>query len=92
MSSNEPDRMSAALRRNIEAMEKRRVREAAAATREERAIEAVTDFMGSMQFVYLNVALYVAWIVLNLSLVPGVPKFDPRSSGWPWRHPSKRCF
>ena len=51
MSSNDPDRMSAALRRNIEAMEERRVREAAAATREERAIEAVTDFMGSMPFV-----------------------------------------
>jgi uncharacterized membrane protein len=81
MSSSNPDRMSAALRRNIEAMEQRRLREAAAATRQERAVEAVTASMGSISFVYLHVAVYGVWIFLNLSVVPGVPKFDPTFVG-----------
>jgi uncharacterized membrane protein len=77
MSPSNPDRMSAALRRNIEAMEQRRLQEAATATRQERVVQAITAFMGSMSFVYLHFALYGAWILLNLGVVPGVPKFDP---------------
>ena len=30
-----------------------------------------------MRFVYLHLVLYATWIVLNLGVVPGVPKFDP---------------
>jgi len=30
-----------------------------------------------MVFVYLHLLLYGAWIVLNLGVIPGVPKFDP---------------
>ena len=30
-----------------------------------------------MAFVYLHLALYTAWIVVNLGIVPGFPKFDP---------------
>jgi uncharacterized membrane protein len=30
-----------------------------------------------MLFVYLHLALYGAWILVNLGVVPGVPKFDP---------------
>jgi uncharacterized membrane protein len=77
MSSGNPDRMSAALRRNIEAMEQRRSREAAAATRQERVVQGITSFMGSMSFVYLHLALYGGWILMNINLVPGVPKVDP---------------
>jgi uncharacterized membrane protein len=77
MPFGEPDRLSAALRRNIKAMEQRRARLAAAATRQERVVEAITAFMGSMPFVYLNLALYGAWILTNFGVVPGLPKFDP---------------
>ena len=30
-----------------------------------------------MLFVYLHLALYGAWILVNLGVVAGVPKFDP---------------
>lgn len=38
---------------------------------------AVTDFTGSMLFVYLHIAIYGAWIVFNLHWIPGVPAWDP---------------
>jgi uncharacterized membrane protein len=72
-----PESLSSALRRNIQALEDRRRQEAAAASAEARVAEAITRFTGSMQFVYVHLALYGAWIVVNLGIVPGVPKFDP---------------
>jgi uncharacterized membrane protein len=72
-----PDSLSTALKRNIEALEERRKQEAAAATREERIAEAITSFTGSMAFVYLHLALYGAWIVVNLGMIYGLPLFDP---------------
>ena len=36
----------------------------------------MTRFAGSMVFIYLHAAVYGAWIVANLGLVPGVPQFD----------------
>jgi len=77
LSPPQPENLSSALRRNIRALEERRKREAAAATREERIAQAITAFTGSMRFVYLHMALYGGWIVVNLGLVPGVPRFDP---------------
>jgi uncharacterized membrane protein len=72
-----PRNLSGALKRNIGALEERRRREAASATRQERLAQAITAFTGSMRFVYLHLALYGAWILLNLGVVPGVPRFDP---------------
>ncbi|MCW6508344.1 DUF1003 domain-containing protein [Lichenifustis flavocetrariae] len=72
-----PTSLSSSLKRNIEALAERRRQEAAGATRQERLAEAITAFTGSMQFVYLHLVLYSAWIFLNLGLVPGIPKFDP---------------
>jgi uncharacterized membrane protein len=72
-----PESLSSALRRNIEVLEERRRQEAAAAPMEARVAEVITRFTGSMRFVYLHLALYGAWIVVNLGIVPGVPKFDP---------------
>ena len=73
----QPKSLSSALKRNIEALEERRRQEAATATRQERLAEAITSFTGSMQFVYLHLALYAAWILINLGVLPGLPKFDP---------------
>jgi uncharacterized membrane protein len=72
-----PDSLSSALKRNIQALEDRRRQETAAATREERIAEVITRFTGSMRFVYLHLALYGAWILINLGVVPIVPRFDP---------------
>ena len=73
----EPRNLSTSLKRNIEALAERRRREAENATRQERLAEVITAFTGSMAFVYLHVALYTAWILVNVGLIPGMPKFDP---------------
>jgi uncharacterized membrane protein len=72
-----PDSLSSSLRRNIHALEERRQQEAARSTLEERISGRITAFTGSMWFVYIHLVIYGAWIVLNLGVVPGVPKFDP---------------
>ncbi|MCI0754606.1 DUF1003 domain-containing protein [Teichococcus vastitatis] len=72
-----PDRLSHSLRRNIKALEARRRQQAARATLQDRVADAITGFTGSMRFVYLHLALYTAWILVNLGVVPGVPRFDP---------------
>jgi uncharacterized membrane protein len=43
----------------------------------ERAGDAVAGFAGSLGFVAVHVVAIVAWILINLRLVPGVPAFDP---------------
>jgi uncharacterized membrane protein len=30
-----------------------------------------------MRFVYLHVVLFGVWLLVNLGVVPGVPRFDP---------------
>jgi uncharacterized membrane protein len=72
-----PGSLNSALRRNIQALEERRKREAEAAPLEARIAEAITRFTGSMRFVYVHLVLYGAWILVNLGVVPGVPEFDP---------------
>ena len=72
-----PEDLAGSLKRNIESLQERRRQEKAEATRQERLAEAITSFAGSMPFVYLHLAAYAAWILLNLGVVPGVPKFDP---------------
>lgn len=68
---------SDALKRNIEAMERRRSTEVKSASRQDRIASTVTDFTGSMIFVYLHLAIYGGWIIVNLGLVPHLPRFDP---------------
>lgn len=72
-----PQNMNSSLKRNIEALALRREQEAASATREQRIAQAITNFTGSMWFVYLHLGLYGAWVLLNLGVIPGVPRFDP---------------
>ena len=72
-----PESLNTSLTRNIRALEDRRKQEAAVATREERIAEAITGFTGSMRFVYLHLALYGGWILANLGIIPGVPRWDP---------------
>ncbi|QIK79540.1 DUF1003 domain-containing protein [Sphingomonas piscis] len=72
----EPDSLNSSLRRNIEALRRRREHEEANATLEERVAQAITRFTGSMRFVYVHAALYGFWIIANLGLV-GIKPWDP---------------
>jgi uncharacterized membrane protein len=64
------------LDRNIEALRQRRVREERAASLEERIADAITRFTGTMQFVYIHLALFGFWIVANIHWIPGIPAWD----------------
>ena len=65
------------LERNIRLLHDRTQEEEARASTEERIARAITDFTGSMRFVYLHVAIFAVWIVLNLRWIPGIPAWDP---------------
>ena len=68
--------LSTTLTRNIAALETRKQSETHARNWDERFADLVTKFAGSMLFVFIHAAIYGAWIVVNLGLVPGVPEFD----------------
>lgn len=72
----EPDGLNSALLRNIGALHDRQHREDARASLQERLALIITAFSGSMVFVYVHLAVVVAWVWVNLGLAPGVPKFD----------------
>jgi uncharacterized membrane protein len=57
-----------------------RMRAASERTGEERAADSITAFSGRMLFVYLNLAFFVAWFLLNAGL-PGLRPFDPYPYG-----------
>jgi uncharacterized membrane protein len=64
------------LERNIRSLQRRRNRDEAEASREERLAQAITRFTGSMAFVYIHIAFFGFWIIANLGWVPLVPKWD----------------
>ena len=71
-----PAGLSSTLARNIAALQARRREEAAEATFQEHLAQRITAFSGSMAFVYLHLAVVVAWVACNLGWIPGAPKFD----------------
>jgi uncharacterized membrane protein len=73
----EPAELGPVLARNIRNLAARREAEEAAAPLQTRIARRVTDFAGSMIFVYLHLAIVAAWVVVNLGAAPGVPAFDP---------------
>src|SRR5687767_13981031 len=72
----QPKELAPVLERNIRSLYLRRQREEAAATLEERIAQAITDFTGSMTFVYLHIAIFGFWIIANLGWVPGIEPWD----------------
>ncbi|HEY8570953.1 DUF1003 domain-containing protein [Phenylobacterium sp.] len=69
--------MASVLRRNIDAMREERERAEAQASWGEKLAARITDFTGSLLFVYLHLALVGGWVAVNLGVVPGAPRFDP---------------
>src|SRR2546423_1375680 len=72
-----PDSLNSSLRRNIDALRRRRAEEEANASLEERLAAAITRFAGHMRFVYAHALIYGFWILANLGWVPGVRPWDP---------------
>jgi len=72
-----PDSLNSSLRRNIDALRRRREHEEANASAEERIANAISRFSGSMRFVYVHALAYGFWIVANLGWVPGFEPWDP---------------
>jgi uncharacterized membrane protein len=72
----EPDSLNSSLRRNIDALRRRRQEGQAHSTVEERIAGVITRFSG-MRFVYVHLALYGFWILANLGWVPGLAPWDP---------------
>jgi uncharacterized membrane protein len=62
--------------RNIQALLIHRHEQEGSRTRQERIADGITRFTGSMRFVYIHLALFGAWIIINLGWIPGVPQFD----------------
>lgn len=71
-----PSGMATVLRRNIETMEAEQRRVVDEASLQEKVAQRITDFTGSMVFVYLHLLIFGSWIVINLGWIPGVPQFD----------------
>jgi uncharacterized membrane protein len=63
--------------RNIDALLAHRAAEEAALGWQDRLAAGIACFAGSMTFVWLHLALYGAWIAVNLGVVPGISAFDP---------------
>jgi uncharacterized membrane protein len=70
------DGLSSVVERNIHALVERRKHEESARTWHERAAAGISEFAGSIRFVYLHLALFSAWIGLNTLPLP-LPRFDP---------------
>jgi len=68
--------MARIVERNIQALLHQRKQENKQQTTEEKLADAVTRFAGSMLFVYIHLALFGSWIILNLGWL-GVKPFDP---------------
>lgn len=73
----QPEGLAPVLARNIYLLNERRRREEESASREERLAQTITDFTGSMLFVYLHLAVFGFWIIANLGWIPGIPAWDP---------------
>ncbi len=68
---------SRAIRENIEAIARMEEAFIRNRTLADRVADIIANFSGSLTFVFLHVALYALWILLNLGVVPGLKPFDP---------------
>jgi uncharacterized membrane protein len=63
--------------RNIRALMEVRRQVEQQRTLQDRVVDAITTFAGSVRFVYLHVLLFGGWLILNVGLIPGIKPFDP---------------
>ena len=72
-----PSPVATVVERNITALVARRRLEESQRAPQDRLVDAITRFTGSLPFVWIHLALFGAWIAVNVGLVPGVRPFDP---------------
>ncbi len=77
MSERPPAEATPRLDRNIRAVLKQRADDERNRTAQDRISQHITNFAGSLKFLYLHILAFGTWIVVNLGLLPGVPVFDP---------------
>jgi uncharacterized membrane protein len=68
--------MNRVLVTNIQTLLAKREAEERQAGLDQKVADRITRFVGSMSFVYLHLAIFGAWIVINLGWT-GIPPFDP---------------
>lgn len=68
--------LSNVIERNIRTIIQLRHKSHSERTLQDRIADAITDFSGRMSFVYIHIAWFLTWIVLNSGLL-GFPPFDP---------------
>jgi uncharacterized membrane protein len=71
-----PPGLTPVVERNIAALLSHRSREDRRKPAADRIADRITRFSGSMAFVYLHLALFGGWIIINLGWLPLKP-FDP---------------
>lgn len=69
--------VSGILDRNINALIARRADEEKKLGLQSRTAAAITDFAGSMLFVYIHAIVFGLWIVINEGWLPVLPAWDP---------------
>jgi uncharacterized membrane protein len=67
---------SRVLARNIDALVASRRAEERRRGTQERIADAITQFTGSLRFVYIHATLFAVWIAWNLGWLLGLPPFD----------------
>lgn len=68
--------MDQVVARNISALLTRRRQQEQTMSRQDRLADTITRFTGSMGFVYLHLAGFGLWVLINLGWTP-LPPFDP---------------
>ena len=71
------DAMTRTLDHNIAALLARRKRDTVEVNLQDKLADVITGFAGSMVFVYLHLAIFGAWILINVGILPLVKPFDP---------------
>ena len=72
--------LSDVVERNIRTILRLRDQAAHARSAQDRVADAITEFSGNLAFVYLHVAWFAAWLLINTGKL-GIAQFDPYPYG-----------
>jgi uncharacterized membrane protein len=79
MLCEQPDQseVSRVVGQNIDALIRMRQAHEKEKSRQDKVVDRLTRFAGSMRFVYFNVFIYGSWFIANLGWIKSVKPFDP---------------
>ena len=63
--------------KNIAAIRRWKTERGSRRTASDEVARIISQFAGSMVFVYIHLAIFGGWIIANLGWLPGVPQWDP---------------